>query len=140
MMPVLGQPGSSWLDGCSVGERCATETLELGERERPWMSQVGQVGKMTTGNVDDMAFAVTWFRDGKPEVFLDERLRHEVTDGGVLNIYSTESSELVEQYSPQAWFSVQPYAAKVDPQQPTQQPPFGRLAGGPGLNYRGARQ
>ena len=95
---------------------------------------------MTTGNVDDMAFAVTWFRDGKPEVFLDERLRHEVTDGGVLNIYSPESGELVEQYSPQAWFSVQPYAAKVDPQQPTQQPPFGRLAGGPGLNYRGARQ
>jgi hypothetical protein len=81
-----------------------------------------------------MAFTVTWVRGGVPEVF-DERFEYEIV-GGVLNI-SGADGRLMEQFAPNAWFSVVPFAVE---QQAIEQPPFGRLAAGPGLNWRAARQ
>ena len=73
-----------------------------------------------------MAFTVTWVRNGRPEVF-GEEWKYEIA-AGVLNI-SAADGRLLEEFSPQAWFSVQPFAVQVDPLQP-----------GPGLNWAAVRQ
>jgi hypothetical protein len=84
-----------------------------------------------------MAFTVTWARDGTPEV-LDDRFEYEI-DNGVLNI-SAAGGGLLVQYAAHAWFSVHPYVSAEAKTVEREQPSFGRMASGPGLNWRAARQ